>query len=42
MRRREVLSKEPNAAHRALVELERHPGFDVEVITLMCFLNKIE
>ena len=33
MRRREVLSKEPNAAHRALAELERHPGFDVEVIT---------
>ncbi len=31
MRRREVLSKEPNAAHRALVELERH--FDVEIIT---------
>lgn len=31
MRRREVLSKEPNAAHRALVELER--SFDVEVIT---------
>ncbi|MDR2911178.1 MAG: NAD-dependent deacylase [Bacteroidales bacterium] len=31
MRRREVLSKEPNAAHRALVELERH--FEVEVIT---------
>jgi NAD-dependent deacetylase len=33
MRRREVLGKEPNAAHRALVELERHPGFEVEVIT---------
>ena len=33
MRRREVLSKEPNAAHLALVELERHPGFEVEVIT---------
>ena len=31
MRRREVLTKEPNAAHRALVELERR--FDVEVIT---------
>lgn len=31
MRRREVLSKEPNAAHRALVDLEKH--FDVEVIT---------
>lgn len=31
MRRREVLSKAPNAAHRALVELERK--FDVEVIT---------
>ncbi len=31
MRRREVLSKEPNAAHRSLVELER--SFDVEVIT---------
>jgi NAD-dependent deacetylase len=31
MRRREVLTKVPNAAHRALVELERH--FDVEVIT---------
>ncbi len=31
MRRREVLSKEPNAAHRALVDLERK--FDVEIIT---------
>jgi NAD-dependent deacetylase len=31
MRRREALSKEPNAAHRALVELEER--FDVEVIT---------
>jgi NAD-dependent deacetylase len=31
MRRREVLTKEPNAAHRALVELERN--HDVEVIT---------
>ena len=31
MRRREVLSKEPNAAHKALVELEKH--FEVEVIT---------
>jgi NAD-dependent deacetylase len=31
LRRREVLTKEPNAAHRALVELERK--FDVEVIT---------
>ena len=31
MRRREVLSKEPNAAHRALVDLEKH--FEVEVIT---------
>ena len=31
MRRREVLGKEPNAAHRALVELERH--HDVEIIT---------
>jgi NAD-dependent deacetylase len=31
MRRREVLSKEPNAAHRALVELERN--HEVEVIT---------
>ena len=31
MRRREVLSKEPNAAHRALVDLEKH--FDVEVVT---------
>lgn len=30
-RRREILSKEPNAAHRALVELERR--FDVEIIT---------
>jgi NAD-dependent deacetylase len=33
MRRREVLSKEPNAAHFSLVELEMHPGFDVKVIT---------
>jgi NAD-dependent deacetylase len=31
MRRCEVLTKEPNEAHRALVELERR--FDVEVIT---------
>ncbi len=31
VRRREVLSKEPNAAHRALVDLERK--FDVEIIT---------
>ncbi len=31
MRRREVLFKEPNAAHLALAELERH--FDVDVIT---------
>ena len=31
MRRREILSKAPNAAHRALVELERK--FDVEIIT---------
>jgi NAD-dependent deacetylase len=31
LRRREVLSKEPNAAHRALVELEWH--FDIEIIT---------
>jgi NAD-dependent deacetylase len=31
IRRREVLSKDPNAAHRALVELERH--FDIEIIT---------
>ncbi len=31
MRRREVLSKEPNAAHRALVELEKR--HDVEVVT---------
>ena len=31
LRRREVLTKEPNAAHRALAELERH--FDVEIIT---------
>jgi NAD-dependent deacetylase len=31
MRRREVLSKEPNAAHLALVGLEKH--FNVEVIT---------
>ncbi|MCL2560828.1 MAG: NAD-dependent deacylase [Rikenellaceae bacterium] len=31
MRRREVLSKEPNAAHHALVNLEKH--FDVEVVT---------
>lgn len=30
-RRREVLSKEPNAAHIAIAELEKH--FDVEVIT---------
>jgi NAD-dependent deacetylase len=31
LRRREVISKQPNAAHRALVELEHH--FDVEIIT---------
>ena len=31
MRRREVLSKEPNAGHYALVELEKY--FDVEIIT---------
>lgn len=31
MRRREILSKEPNAAHKALVGLERK--FDVEIIT---------
>ena len=30
-RRREMLSKEPNAGHRAIAELERY--FDVEVIT---------
>ncbi len=31
MRRREVLSKEPNAGHYAIAELEKH--FDVKVIT---------
>jgi len=31
MRRREALSKKPNAAHLALVELEKH--YDVEIIT---------
>ena len=31
MRRRDVLSKEPNAAHTAIAELEKH--FDVEVVT---------
>ncbi len=31
IRRRELLSKEPNAAHRAIASLEEH--FDVEVIT---------
>ena len=31
MRRREVMTKEPNAAHRALVELERR--HDVEIVT---------
>lgn len=31
LRRRETLSKEPNAAHRAIAELERY--FDVEVVT---------
>ncbi len=31
MRRKEVLSKEPNDGHRAIVELSKH--FDVEVIT---------
>jgi NAD-dependent deacetylase len=31
MRRREVLAKEPNAAHFSLVELESH--FDVDIIT---------
>lgn len=31
IRRRELLSKQPNAGHRAIAELERH--FDVEVIT---------
>ena len=31
LRRRETLSKEPNAAHRAIAELEKH--FDVEVVT---------
>ena len=30
-RRREMLSKEPNAGHRAIAELERY--FDVEVVT---------
>lgn len=31
MRRRELFSVEPNAAHRAIAELEQH--FDVEVVT---------
>ncbi|MBR4995979.1 MAG: NAD-dependent deacylase [Alistipes sp.] len=31
IRRRELLSVEPNAAHRAIAELEQH--FDVEVVT---------
>lgn len=31
LRRREMLSKEPNAAHRAIAELEK--WFDVEVVT---------
>ena len=31
LRRRETLSKEPNAAHRAIAELEKR--FDVEVVT---------
>lgn len=31
MRRREVLSKQPNAAHQALATLEKH--FDVQIIT---------
>ena len=31
LRRRETLSKEPNAAHRAIAELEKN--FDVEVVT---------
>lgn len=31
LRRRETLSKEPNAAHRAIAELEQY--FDVEVVT---------
>lgn len=31
LRRRETLSKEPNAAHRAIAELEKY--FDVEVVT---------
>ena len=31
IRRRELFSVEPNAAHRAIAELERH--FDVEVVT---------
>ena len=31
LRRRETLSKEPNAAHRAIAELEK--WFDVEVVT---------
>ena len=31
MRRRDVLSKEPNAAHIAIAELEKH--FDIEVVT---------
>ncbi len=31
IRRRELLSKEPNAGHRAIVDLARH--FDVEVVT---------
>ena len=31
LRRRETLSKEPNAAHRAIAELEKY--FDIEVVT---------
>ncbi|NTW33064.1 MAG: NAD-dependent deacylase, partial [Bacteroidetes bacterium] len=33
IRRKELLSKKPNAGHLAIVELERSGLFDVEVIT---------
>ena len=31
--RRQMLSKEPNAAHRAIADFEREPGFEVKLIT---------
>lgn len=33
IRRRELLEKEPNAGHRAIVELERSGLYDVQVVT---------